>query len=71
MLYHVHELQKSWLSSASTWAAIGAEMLSNPALPFGYMGMGPMAASALEVFSHATATYGKPAWGIETVTVGN
>ncbi|MBX7539527.1 polyhydroxyalkanoate depolymerase [Qipengyuania sphaerica] len=67
MLYHVHELQKSWLSGASTWASIGAEMLSNPALPFGYMGMGPMAASALEVFAHATATYGKPAWGIETV----
>ncbi|QZD96400.1 polyhydroxyalkanoate depolymerase [Qipengyuania gelatinilytica] len=70
MLYHMHELQKSWMSSASTWASIGAEMLSNPALPFGYMGMGPMASSALEVFAHATATYGKPAWGIETVTVG-
>ena len=70
MLYHMHELQKSWLSSASTWASIGAEMLSNPALPFGYMGMGPMASSALEVFAHATATYGKPAWGIESVTVG-
>ncbi|MBX7458454.1 polyhydroxyalkanoate depolymerase [Qipengyuania sp. 1NDH17] len=71
MLYHMHELQKSWLSSASTWASIGAEMLSNPALPFGYMGMGPMASSALEVFAHATATYGKPAWGIESVTVGD
>ena len=71
MLYHIHELQKSWLSSASTFASIGAEMLSNPALPFGYMGMGPMAASALEVFAHATATYGKPAWNIEAVTVGN
>ncbi|MGE5952278.1 MAG: polyhydroxyalkanoate depolymerase, partial [Qipengyuania vulgaris] len=70
MLYHMHELQKSWLSSASTWASIGAEMLSNPALPFGYMGMGPMTSSALEVFAHATATYGKPAWGIESVTVG-
>ena len=70
MLYHMHELQKSWLSSASTWASIGAEMLSNPALPFGYMGMGPMTSSALEVFAHATATYGKPAWGIESVIVG-
>ncbi|MXO48813.1 polyhydroxyalkanoate depolymerase [Erythrobacter vulgaris] len=71
MLYHAYELQRSWLSSASTWASIGSEMLSNPALPFGYMGMGPMAASALEVFAHATATYGKPAWCIESVTVGN
>ena len=70
MLYHAYELQRSWLSSASTFASIGAEMLSNPALPFGYMGMGPIAASALDVFAHATATYGKPAWGIETVEAG-
>ncbi|MCA0978564.1 polyhydroxyalkanoate depolymerase [Qipengyuania flava] len=69
MLYHLHELQRSWLSSASTFASIGSEMLSNPALSMGYMGMGQMAASALEVFAHATATYGKPAWGIEHVTV--
>ena len=67
MLYHAYELQRSWLSSASTLASIGAEMLSNPALPFGYTGLGPMAASALDVFAHATATYGKPAWGIEVV----
>ena len=71
MLYQAYELQRSWLSSASAWASIGAEMLSNPALPQnymgGYMGLGPMAASALEVFAHATATYGKPAWGIESV----
>jgi len=68
MLYHAYELQRSWLSSASAWASIGAEMLSNPALPMGYMGMGPATASALEVFAHAAATRGKPAWNIETVT---
>ena len=71
MLYQAYELQRSWLSSASAWASIGAEMLSNPALPQnymgGYLGLGPIAASALEVFAHATATYGKPAWGIESV----
>ena len=70
MLYHAYELQRSWLSSASAWASIGAEMLSNPALPMGYMGMGPAAASALEVFAHAAATRGKPAWNIETVAAG-
>ena len=69
MLYQAYELQRSWLSSASALAAIGSEMLSNPALPLGYFGMGPMAASALEVFAHATATYGKPAWNIDAVKV--
>ncbi len=69
MLYHAYELQRSWLNSASAWASIGAEMLSNPSLPMGYMGLGPVAASALDVFAHATATYGKPAWNIEAIEV--
>lgn len=74
MLYNAHELQRSWLNAASAWASIGAEMLSNPVLPLnamgGYMGLGPMAASALEVFAHATAPRGKPEFGIDSVTVG-
>lgn len=76
MLYHAHELQRSWLNSASTFASIGVEMLNNPANPLnyvgpmGYMNIGPIAASALEVFAHATATYGKPAWNIEAVDAG-
>lgn len=71
LLYHAYEMQRAWLSSASAWASIGAELLTNPRLPMGYMGLGPAAASALEVFAHAAAPYGKPAFGIETVTVGN
>ena len=69
LLYHAYELQRSWLNGASAWASIGAEMLTNPANPLSYGGLGPMAASALEVFAHATATYGKPAFGIEPVEV--
>ena len=69
MLYNAHELQRSWLNAASAWASIGAEMFSNPALPLGYTGLGPMAASALEVFAHATAPRGKPEFGINSVTV--
>ncbi|WP_114521364.1 polyhydroxyalkanoate depolymerase [Altererythrobacter sp. ZODW24] len=69
MLYHMHEMQRSWLASASAWASISSEMLSNPVMPMGYLGLGPMAASALEVFAHAAATRGKPEFGIETVEV--
>jgi poly(3-hydroxybutyrate) depolymerase len=43
-------------------------MLSNPYLPMGYMGLGPAAASALEVFAHAAAPRSKPAFGIEAVS---
>ena len=55
MLYHAYELQRSWLNSASAFASIGVEMLNNPANPFnyvgpmGYMNIGPVAASALDL----------------------
>ena len=69
MLYTVHEMQRSWLNTASTWASVGAQWLNNPSLPFGYSGLGPVMASALEVFAHASAPYGKPAFDIESVMV--
>lgn len=70
MLYHVYEMQRAWLSSASAWATISAELLTNPANPMAYLGMGPLAASALDVFAHATQPRGKPAFAIGPVMVG-
>lgn len=69
MLYDAYEMQRSLLSSASNWAAIGAELLSNPALPMGYFGTGPIMASALQVFAHLYEERRKPAFNIETATV--
>ncbi len=70
MLYHVHELQRSWMNSASAVASISSEILSHPINPFGYTGMGSLASNALEVFAHATAPRGKPAFGIEEIVSG-
>ncbi len=69
LLYHAYELQRAWLSGVSAWASIGAELMSNPVMPVGYMGMGPYASSALEVFAHATQPRGKPPFNIDTVEV--
>jgi len=69
LLYHAHEMQRAWLNSASAWASIGSEMLGKPWMPMGYLGLGPSAASALEVFAHASAPRGKPAFGIEDVNI--
>jgi len=68
LLYQTYELQRAWLGGVSAWASISAEMLSNPRSPFGYMGLAPLAASALEVFAHATQIRGKPEFGIDAVT---
>jgi poly(3-hydroxybutyrate) depolymerase len=69
VLYNAYELQRSWLASAGAWASFGAEMATHPASPLAMLGMGPSVASALDVFAHAAAPRGKPAFGIEAVTV--
>lgn len=70
MLYDAYEVQRSLLAGASTLANIGAGWMQNPANPFAYSGMGPIVASALDVFAHASAPRGKPEFGIHSVTVG-
>ena len=69
MIYQAYEFQRTLLASASDWASIGAKVLSNPALPLGYFGMGPAVASALEVFAHLYEQRGKPEFGIESVEI--
>jgi poly(3-hydroxybutyrate) depolymerase len=69
MLYDAYEMQRSLLAGASTLANIGAGWLNNPVNPLAYSHMGPIVASALDVFAHASAPRGKPEFGIETVIV--
>nr|WP_275588738.1 polyhydroxyalkanoate depolymerase [Croceicoccus hydrothermalis] len=68
-MYQFYELQRAFLSSASAAASVAAQMLGNPRNPWGYNGFGPSAASALEVFSHAARSRGKPEFGLDTVEV--
>ena len=67
MLYSAYEMQRAMLGQASNWAAVGARLLDNPALPMGYMGMGPAMASALKVFAHLYEERGKPAFDLQPV----
>jgi poly(3-hydroxybutyrate) depolymerase len=69
MLYDAYEMQKSMLAGASAMADFSAGWLNNPANPFSYMGGGTVLASALEVFAHAAAPRGKPAFGLTHTTI--
>jgi poly(3-hydroxybutyrate) depolymerase len=69
MLYNAYELQRNWMASASAMATAGVELLQNPANPFAYFGGGPVLASALDVFAHAAAPRGKPAFGLDNTTI--
>jgi poly(3-hydroxybutyrate) depolymerase len=70
MLYDAYEMQRSLLAGASTLANIGAGWMTNPVNPFAYSQMGPIVASALDVFAHAAASRGKPEFGLDTIPVG-
>jgi len=69
MLYSAYELQRNLLASASAMATASMEMLQNPANPFAYFGGGPLLASALDVFAHAAAPRGKPAFNLPTTSI--
>jgi poly(3-hydroxybutyrate) depolymerase len=69
MLYDAYEMQRSLLAGASTLANFGSGWLQNPANPFAYNGMGPIVASALDVFAHASAPRGKPDFAIASTVV--
>ena len=64
MLYQAYEMQRSLMAGASAFAHMGANILQNPAYPISYFGGGPVLASALKVFAHASAPRGKPAFGL-------
>jgi poly(3-hydroxybutyrate) depolymerase len=69
MLYDAYEMQRSLLAGASTLANIGAGWMQNPVNPFSYSQMGPIVASALDVFAHAAAPRGKPEFGFQSTIV--
>ena len=69
MLYDTYEMQRSMMAGASAMAGWTSKMLSDPANPWSYMGGGKMMASALDVFAHASASRGKPSFGLHTTTV--
>lgn len=69
MLYDAYEVQRSLLAGASTLANLGAGWMQNPVNPLSYSHMGPIVASALDVFAHASAPRGKPEFGIGSVLV--
>ena len=69
MLYDAYEFQRSMLATASAMANFGVGMLRNPANPFAYFGGGTIMASALDVFAHASAPRGQPAFGLDSTIV--
>ncbi|MBV8973029.1 MAG: polyhydroxyalkanoate depolymerase [Sphingomonadaceae bacterium] len=69
MLYNAYEVQRSMLASVGAASKLTSEWLLSPVNPFAYVGTSPVIARALEVFAHAAAPRGKPAFGLDTTVI--
>ncbi|MBB5715960.1 polyhydroxyalkanoate depolymerase [Sphingomonas aerophila] len=69
MLYDAYEMQRRMLAGASAMASWGADWWQDPANPLSRLGGSTVMGSALEVFAHAAAPRGKPAFGLTHTTV--
>ena len=69
MLYSAYEMQRSLLAGAGAAAKMSSDWLLSAANPFAYIGTSPVLARALEVFAHAAAPRGKPAFGLDMTII--
>ncbi len=69
MLYSGYEMQRSWLAGVSALAGESARLIEAAAKPFAMNGGMSALASALDVFAHAAAPRGKPAFGLSQTEV--
>jgi len=69
MLYYLHELQRLSMMPARAWAEAARISLRHPMNPLAHSYFGNVAASAADLFAHATRRYGKPEWGLDTTPV--
>ncbi len=69
MLYQAYEMTHAAISPMRTAARFGQEALTNPFNPFAPTYGARAAAAAFEMFIDATRRYGKPEFGIDSVTL--
>jgi len=69
MLYNAYEMQRSMLAGVGAAAKMSSDWLLSAANPLAYVGTSPVMARALEVFAHAAAPRGKPAFGLDTTVI--
>ena len=69
MLYSLHELAYHSATPFRIGAQLARQFWSSPLNPAADTAIGRTAYASAEVFESVTRRYGKPAWGLETVTI--
>ena len=69
MLYHLYELTHAAVAPMRAAAHFNRLALTNPANPWSYGFPAKAASAAIEVFEGLTRRYGKPEFGIDSVSI--
>jgi poly(3-hydroxybutyrate) depolymerase len=71
MLYQLHEMQRSFLTPLMQWADASSKLFSNPVSPFAHTPFSQRIAAGYELMYRLGKDYQKPAFAIESTTVGD
>ena len=71
MLYSLHELAYASATPFRLGAQLARQFWSSPLNPAADTALGRTAYASAELFESVTRRYGKPAWGLETVTIAD
>ncbi len=71
MLYQLYELNHAMMAPWRAAAAATRKSLKNPLNPWGYTSVGKSMSAAAKLFEVTTRRYGKPEFGIESVSIGS
>jgi poly(3-hydroxybutyrate) depolymerase len=71
MLYHLHEMQRAVLEPWRWWAQASVDAFGSPFSPLSYAPSAKNLAASFDLMLRLTARYGRPAFGVTHVAVGD
>ena len=69
MLYHFHELNRTFINPLIQWAAASAKLFTNPVSPLAHTPFAQRIAAGYELMYRLGKDYEKPEFGITTTTI--
>jgi len=69
MLYHLHEMQRAFLTPFAAFTEAGSQLFSNPYSPLAYTPLSRQLAASYELMHRLGKEYQKPAWGLPTTLI--
>lgn len=69
MLYHLHEINRAFMTPLTRWAEVSSKLFSNPISPFAHMPFSQRIAAGYELMYRLGKSYEKPEFDIQSVVV--